>query len=157
MEFRSVIWKRTKEWPDASCCACKPVKQKTAAWVIGQEAVTADALSTAFMVMSEKQIRMYGTAYPKVRVAVLSEGNKALSGQDLSLTWYWYATAAGIIIMLNTPWFHKLGKAWISEEADSFGIFNFFYAFLIFFLDFQKKLLIINIDFIKGRIGQWGE
>ena len=51
----------------------KPVESRRAAWVIAEDAATADALSTAFMVMSAAEIFDYCQANEAIRAVVLTE------------------------------------------------------------------------------------
>ena len=52
----------------------QPVKGKCAAWVSAPDAATADALSTAFMVMSPDEIRQYCLRHPDVLAMIMLEG-----------------------------------------------------------------------------------
>jgi thiamine biosynthesis lipoprotein len=49
----------------------KPVEDKRAAWAFASDAATADALSTAFMVMSPGEIEQYCSRHPKVLAMVV--------------------------------------------------------------------------------------
>jgi len=49
----------------------KPVEGKHAAWSCGPDAATADALSTAFMVMSPYEIEQYCLRHPEVQAMVI--------------------------------------------------------------------------------------
>ena len=51
----------------------KPVEGKRAAWACADDAATADALSTAFMVMSADEIEQYCLRHPEVQVMVIIE------------------------------------------------------------------------------------
>jgi len=51
-----------------------PVKGKLAAWASASDAATADALSTAFMVMSSDEIRQYCSRHPDVSAMIILEG-----------------------------------------------------------------------------------
>jgi thiamine biosynthesis lipoprotein len=51
----------------------QPVKGKKAAWVCAPTAAAADALSTAFMIMSPDQIRQYCSSHPDTAAMVISE------------------------------------------------------------------------------------
>jgi len=57
----------------------QPVKGKCAAWASAPDAATADALSTAFMVMSPDEIRQYCLRHPDVLAMIMleSEGKDA--------------------------------------------------------------------------------
>ncbi|MEE8307561.1 MAG: FAD:protein FMN transferase, partial [Gammaproteobacteria bacterium] len=52
----------------------QPVKGKLAAWTSASNAATADALSTAFMVMSPDEIRQYCSRHPDVPAMIMLEG-----------------------------------------------------------------------------------
>jgi thiamine biosynthesis lipoprotein len=52
----------------------QPVKGKLAAWASASNAATADALSTAFMVMSPDEIRQYCSRHPDVSAMIMPEG-----------------------------------------------------------------------------------
>ncbi|MFZ2145876.1 MAG: FAD:protein FMN transferase [Sedimentisphaerales bacterium] len=52
----------------------QPVKGKLAAWASASDAATADALSTAFMVMSPDEIRQYCSRHPEVSAMIMPEG-----------------------------------------------------------------------------------
>ncbi len=52
----------------------QPVKGKLAAWASAPDAATADALSTAFMVMSPDEIRQYCSRRPDVSAMIMPEG-----------------------------------------------------------------------------------
>ncbi len=52
----------------------QPVKGKCAAWVSAPDAATADALSTAFMVMSPDEIRQYCSRHPDILAMIMLEG-----------------------------------------------------------------------------------
>ena len=55
----------------------RPVEGKIAAWACAPDAATADALSTAFMVMSPDEVRQYCTSHPNVSaMVVLQEQDK---------------------------------------------------------------------------------
>jgi len=49
----------------------KPVEDKRAAWACRPDAATADALSTAFMVMSPDEIEQYCLRHPEVQAMVI--------------------------------------------------------------------------------------
>ncbi len=49
----------------------QPVKNKIAAWSCAKTASVADALSTAFMVMSEEEIKQYCQTHPDISAAVI--------------------------------------------------------------------------------------
>ncbi|HUU17135.1 MAG TPA: FAD:protein FMN transferase [Sedimentisphaerales bacterium] len=51
----------------------QPVKGKCAAWASAPDAATADALSTAFMVMSPDEIRQYCSRHPDVSALIMLE------------------------------------------------------------------------------------
>jgi thiamine biosynthesis lipoprotein ApbE len=52
----------------------QPVKGKVAAWASASNAATADALSTAFMVMSPDEIGQYCSRHPDVSAMIMPEG-----------------------------------------------------------------------------------
>jgi len=52
----------------------QPVKNKRAAWASAPDAATADALSTAFMVMGQDEIRQYCSRHPDVLAMIMLEG-----------------------------------------------------------------------------------
>jgi len=52
----------------------QPVKGKYAAWASAPDAATADALSTAFMVMGQDEIRQYCSRHPDVSAMIMLEG-----------------------------------------------------------------------------------
>jgi thiamine biosynthesis lipoprotein len=51
----------------------KPVEGKLAAWACASDAATADALSTAFMVMTPDEIKQYCSDHPRVRALIILE------------------------------------------------------------------------------------
>jgi thiamine biosynthesis lipoprotein len=51
----------------------RPVEDKLAVWVCAPDAVTSDALSTAFMVMSLNQVKRYCASHPDVRAMVITK------------------------------------------------------------------------------------
>jgi len=52
----------------------QPVKGKYAAWASAPDAATADALSTAFMVMGQDEIRQYCSRHPDISAMIMLEG-----------------------------------------------------------------------------------
>jgi len=52
----------------------QPVKGKYAAWASAPDAATADALSTAFMVMGQDEIKQYCSRHPDVSAMIMLEG-----------------------------------------------------------------------------------
>jgi thiamine biosynthesis lipoprotein len=52
----------------------QPVKGKCAAWASALDAATADALSTAFMVMGPEEIRQYCSRHPDVSAIIMLKG-----------------------------------------------------------------------------------
>ncbi len=52
----------------------QPVKNKRAAWASAPDAATADALSTAFMVMGPDEIRQYCSRHPDILAMIMLEG-----------------------------------------------------------------------------------
>jgi thiamine biosynthesis lipoprotein len=52
----------------------QPVKGKCAAWASAPDAATADALSTAFMVMGPDEIRQYCSRHPDVSAIIMLKG-----------------------------------------------------------------------------------
>ena len=63
----------------------QPVKGKVAAWASASNAATADALSTAFMVMNPDEISQYCSRHPDVLAMIMleSEGKDAQKGRIL--------------------------------------------------------------------------
>jgi FAD:protein FMN transferase len=51
----------------------EPVRDRVAAWVLGPDAATADALSTAFMVMGIEDGRTYCSGHPEIQAMVMAE------------------------------------------------------------------------------------
>jgi thiamine biosynthesis lipoprotein len=51
----------------------QPVKGKRAAWASAPDAATADALSTAFMVMGPDEIRKYCSRHPDILAMIMLE------------------------------------------------------------------------------------
>jgi len=51
----------------------RPVKNKRAAWASAPDAATADALSTAFMVMGQDEIRQYCSRHPDILAMIMLE------------------------------------------------------------------------------------
>jgi FAD:protein FMN transferase len=54
----------------------EPAAAKIAAWSLGPDATRADALSTAFMVMTPDEIRDFCTAHPPFRALLVLESGK---------------------------------------------------------------------------------
>lgn len=54
-------------------CTIRPVEGKRAAWACAPDAATADALSTAFMVMSPEQVKQYCLRHPDVLAMLVTE------------------------------------------------------------------------------------
>jgi len=52
----------------------RPVEDRRAAWACGTDAATADALSTAFMVMTAGQVRQYCLSHPDVLAMIVLDG-----------------------------------------------------------------------------------
>ncbi len=52
----------------------KPVQGNTAAWAVASDAATADALSTAFMVMTPEQVNQYCQGHPDVAAMIIVGG-----------------------------------------------------------------------------------
>jgi thiamine biosynthesis lipoprotein len=52
----------------------QPVKGRLAAWASASDAATADALSTAFMIMSPDEIKQYCLSHPDVLALIMLEG-----------------------------------------------------------------------------------
>ncbi len=52
----------------------QPVKNKRSAWASAPNAATADALSTAFMVMNPDEIRQYCSRHPDILAMIMLEG-----------------------------------------------------------------------------------
>jgi thiamine biosynthesis lipoprotein len=55
----------------------KPVDAKLAAWSCAPDAAAADALSTAFMVMSQQQVDQYCREHPDIMAMVIPQNEKA--------------------------------------------------------------------------------
>ena len=55
----------------------RPVEGKLAAWSMAPDAARADALSTAFMVMTPQQVRDYCTSHSEVRALLIVPGDRA--------------------------------------------------------------------------------
>jgi FAD:protein FMN transferase len=51
----------------------EPVRSRMAAWVLGPDAAVSDALSTAFMVMTQEEVRLYCSSRPELSALVLEE------------------------------------------------------------------------------------
>lgn len=62
--------------------AAKPAEGKRAAWASAPIAATADALSTAFMVMSPDQIKQYCSSYPDILAMVIVEDQSGKIQKD---------------------------------------------------------------------------
>lgn len=60
----------------------QPVKGKIAAWASAYDAATADALSTAFMIMSPDEIRKYCKSHPDVMAMIMLEGQNEESEEE---------------------------------------------------------------------------
>jgi FAD:protein FMN transferase len=60
----------------------QPAKGKRAAWACAPTAAAADALSTAFMVMSPSQIRKYCLSHPDTLAMVVAEGRAGEAQKD---------------------------------------------------------------------------
>lgn len=54
----------------------EPAESKIAAWVIAPEAARADAISTAFMVMTPDEVRAYCANHPKVRALLVVQADQ---------------------------------------------------------------------------------
>ncbi len=52
----------------------RPVRDKSAAWACAPDAATADALSTAFMVISPNQVDEYCLNHPEIMAMILTKG-----------------------------------------------------------------------------------
>ncbi len=64
----------------------QPIQNRPAAWVIAPDAATSDALSTAFMVMPEGEIREFCAQHPELAAALLlSETDTTLTCLNFSL------------------------------------------------------------------------
>jgi len=60
----------------------KPVESKRAAWACAADAATADALSTAFMVMTPEQIKQYCSQHPQVLAMIILKGRDQQTQKD---------------------------------------------------------------------------
>ena len=68
----------------------QPVKDKLAAWASAADAATADALSTAFMVMAPEEIRNYCLHHPDVlAMVILQDGDKDIQKDKILLFGPW--------------------------------------------------------------------
>jgi len=68
----------------------RPVKDKLAAWASAADAATADALSTAFMVMAPEEIRKYCLHHPDVLgMVILQDGGKDIQKDKILLFGPW--------------------------------------------------------------------
>ncbi|MHC4115205.1 MAG: FAD:protein FMN transferase [Planctomycetota bacterium] len=68
-------------------CTAKPVKDIIAAWSLASTAATADALSTAFMIMSPNQIARYCTNHPDV--AAMTITSPSSKEEKIRIFGYW--------------------------------------------------------------------
>jgi len=62
----------------------EPVRGRIAAWVLGPDAATADALSTAFMVMEPEAIRAFCSGHPELQAMVMT---KPETGSEVESGW----------------------------------------------------------------------
>jgi thiamine biosynthesis lipoprotein ApbE len=62
----------------------EPVKAKLAAWAFAADAATADALTTAFMVMSEDEIAEYCAQHQET-AAMIATGRKESAEQEIEI------------------------------------------------------------------------
>jgi thiamine biosynthesis lipoprotein len=61
-----------------------PVEEKLAAWACAADAATADALSTAFMVMRPDEIKQYCSRHPQIQTLVILEhGDQEIRKDDI--------------------------------------------------------------------------
>jgi thiamine biosynthesis lipoprotein len=60
----------------------QPVKGKLAAWASASDAASADALSTAFMIMSPEEIRQYCLRHPDVSAMIMLKGRDKDAQKD---------------------------------------------------------------------------
>jgi len=68
----------------------QPVEGRLAAWASAADAATADALSTAFMVMSPEEIRKYCLHHPDVlAMVILQDGDKDIQKDKILLFGPW--------------------------------------------------------------------
>jgi thiamine biosynthesis lipoprotein len=63
----------------------QPVKDKRAAWASAPDAATADALSTAFMVMTPDEIKKYCLLHQDVPAMIIVEGEGKAAQKDKTL------------------------------------------------------------------------
>ena len=70
-----------KGWHIIDPRTAKPVAGKVAAWSCSRDAASADALSTAFMVMSPEEIRQYCARHPEVLALVIVQDEQRDDGE----------------------------------------------------------------------------
>ncbi|MBN1817148.1 MAG: FAD:protein FMN transferase [Sedimentisphaerales bacterium] len=71
----------------------RPVGGKLASWSLASDAATADALSTAFMVMSDKEIEQYCKKHPDVAAMTIRRQEKADSRMEIRRWGDWSGAA----------------------------------------------------------------
>jgi thiamine biosynthesis lipoprotein len=67
----------------------EPAEGKIAAWAIASEAARADALSTAFMVMSPDEVRDYCAVHPEVRALLIMPSEQPGSAEQIMAAGGW--------------------------------------------------------------------
>ena len=66
-----------------------PAQGKIAAWSIAPDAARADAISTAFMVMTPDEVRGYCMDHPRVRALLIMQGDETGSGERITPIGEW--------------------------------------------------------------------
>ena len=61
--------------------AARPVDDNLAAWALAADAATADALSTAFMIMSPDEVKQYRLAHSDTLAMVIAQEQDAVTGE----------------------------------------------------------------------------
>ena len=61
----------------------EPAEGKSATWSIAPDATHADALSTAFMIMTPDEVKGYCTGHPHVRALLITQGRGADSAEQI--------------------------------------------------------------------------
>ena len=66
-----------------------PAQGKIATWSIAPDAARADALSTAFMVMTPEEVRDYCADHPQVRALLILHGDEPGSAEQIVTAGQW--------------------------------------------------------------------
>jgi thiamine biosynthesis lipoprotein len=61
----------------------EPAEGKSATWSIAPDAARADALSTAFMIMTSEEVKNYCADHPQVRALLVIQGQEAGSTEQI--------------------------------------------------------------------------